>query len=103
MSDDHSKLLQMIIDNQSESSKETKKDLQGLRSSVDLLASDMNLKIDNHVKEDIEEFKTLREGQTKIQLTMAKLAGIRATLVYLVPGAAFIAWLMFKTIFGIED
>jgi hypothetical protein len=103
-------LLNQILSNQESHRSDSTNEIQNLKSSVDLLRSDINIKfdsqtkkIDDHVKEDKAEFSWVRTAVVQMQLSLAKLQGIKAVLVYLIPGVSFIAWLVFKTVFGIEE
>jgi hypothetical protein len=109
--------LKLIIENQKnfqgqfiEFKKEHREDIAEVKSTINMLGTDLKVglgknadELKEHAQQDDVQFNGLRKGQTKISLTMAKLSGIRATILYLVPGVGFIAWLVFKTVFGIVE
>ena len=89
---------------------EHREDIQEVTKKVNLLSTDVNMKFDKqdekletHVKKDVVEKTSLRKGLTKVNLAIAKMSGVWAVVYYLIPSAGLIAWLVFKTVFDIDD
>jgi phage-related tail protein len=92
-------LLKMIIDNQKaykkdfvEFTKEVKINLRDTNSKIDDLSDKVNEKLDDHIKKDGEEFAEVNNKVGKLQLIMARFAGVRLALGYIVPGVLVVIW-----------